>query len=98
MNDVNKYLKIAKDAVIKPEARIEDRIIDRISHIDEEDKEKILDEKFLDFLKKSNSRSYQLEQRLKEHPGVFALISILVMGVIGLVVYIARLILTEESK
>jgi hypothetical protein len=98
MNSINKYLKIAKDAVIEPEDRIEEKIMDRISHIEEEEKDRMLDKNFLDFLKKSNSRVYQLEQKLKDHPGVFALISIFVMGIIAVLAYIARLILTEESK
>jgi len=33
MSEIDKYLKIAKDAVIEPEDGIEDKIIDRISHI-----------------------------------------------------------------
>ena len=37
MNNVNKYLKFVKDAVIEPEGGIEDKIIDRISHIEEKD-------------------------------------------------------------
>lgn len=98
MNSVNKYLKIAKDAVIEPEEKIEEKIMDRISNIKDEDKEEILDEKFLDFLKKSNSRPYQFEQKIKEHPGAFALISIFIIGIISILVYITRLILTEESE
>ena len=51
MGNINKYLKIAKDAEIEPEDRIEDKIMDRISHLKEEDKEEILDDDFLEFLK-----------------------------------------------
>ena len=80
MESINKYLKIAKDAVIEPEDRIEDKIMDRISHIKDEDKDEILDKDFLDFFKKSNSKPYQFEQKLKSHPGVFHSISIFVMG------------------
>ena len=66
MNNVNKYLRIAKEAVIEPEDDIEDRIIDRISHIGEKDRE-LLDEDFQDFFKKSNSRTYLLGQKLSYH-------------------------------
>ena len=44
MNNINRYLKIAKDAVIKPSEDIDKKIIDRISHIGKSD-EKLLDEK-----------------------------------------------------
>ena len=52
MSEIDKYLKIAKDAVIKPEDGIEDKIIDRISHIKEKD-ESLLDENFKDFFEKT---------------------------------------------
>ena len=98
MGSINKYLKIAKDAVIEPEDRIEDKIIDRISHIKDEDKDRILDKDFLEFFKKSNSKPYQFEQKLRSHPGVFALIGIFVMGIIAILAYIAKLIIAEETK
>jgi len=96
MNNVNKYLKIARDAVIKPEERMEEKILDRISNIDEEEKERVLDERFLDFLNKSNSRTYQLEQKIRSHPGVSALGIIFILGIIALLAYIARTVFTEE--
>jgi hypothetical protein len=98
MGNINKYLKIAKDAVIEPKDRIEDKIMDRISHLKEEDKEKILDDNFQQFLKHSNSKPYQFEQKVREHPGLFAFVSIIVMGVITLMAYIVNLITREERK
>lgn len=97
MNEVARYLRIAKDAVIEPEDRIEDKIMDRISHLDEKDKKEILDERFLDFLKKSNSRPYQFEQKVRDHPGIFAFLSIMVMGIIAIVAYIVRAVFKEEN-
>ena len=97
MSGINKYLKIAKDTVIEPEDNIEDKIMDRISRLKEEEKGKILDKNFIEFLKKSNSKPYQFEQKLRSHPGLFAFISILVMGVIAILAYIAKLILTEDN-
>ena len=98
MGNINKYLKIAKDAVIEPEDKMEDRIMDRISQLKEEDKEEMLDKNFLEFFKNSNSKPYQFEQRVKSNPGLFAFISILVMGVLAVLAYISKLIINEESK
>jgi len=98
MGNINKYLKIAKDAVIEPGDRIEDKIMDRISHLKEEEMEEILDDNFRQFIKNSNSKPYQLEQKVREHPGLFALVSIIVMGVIGVLAFIAQLIIREENK
>jgi hypothetical protein len=77
MDNVNKYLKIAKDAVIEPEAEIDDRIIDRISNVDEMDRERILDDKFMEFFKKNNSRLYLMIQKLRSHPGFFTFLFVL---------------------
>ncbi len=98
MNDIKKYLKIAKDAVVEPEDRFEDKIIDRISHIEEKDKEKLLDDNFRDFFKKSNSRPYLLEQRIRSNPGVFALMAIALMGIMALLAHFARIIIIEEKR
>ncbi len=98
MGNINKYLKIAKDAVIEPGDRIEDKIMDRISHLKEEEMEEILDDNFRQFIKNSNSKPYQFEQKVREHPGLFALVSIIVMGVIGVLAFIAQLIIREENK
>ena len=98
MNDIKKYLKIAKDAVLEPKEKIEDKIIDRISHIGEKDKEELLDDNFKDFFKKSNSRPYVLEQKIRSHPGIFAFMSIMLMGVIALLTYFVKMIFIEENK
>ncbi len=98
MNDIKKFLKIAKDAVVEPKDRFEDKIIDRISHIEEKDKEELLDDNFRDFLKKSNSKPYLLEQKIRSNPGVFALISIMLVGIIALFAHFVRIILIEENR
>jgi len=98
MNDVNKYLRIAKDAVIKPGDRIEDKIMDRISHVKQEDRDKILDKKFLEFFRNNNSKPYLLEQKIRAHPGVFAFILILAMGVLGAIIYIIKMMASEDNK
>jgi hypothetical protein len=98
MNDINKYLKIAKDAVIEPEEEIEEKIMDRISHLSKEDKDKILDENFRDFFKKSNSKLYQVEQKLRTHPGAFIFAGIFFLGVITLAVYVIRTIFSEDGS
>lgn len=98
MNDIKKFLKIAKDAVVEPEDRFEDKIINRISKIEEKDKEELLDDNFRDFFKKSNSKPYLLEQKIRTNPGVFALISIMLVGIIALLAHFIRIIIIEENK
>jgi hypothetical protein len=69
MDNLNKYLKIARDVVIKPEeSNIEEKIISRLTSVNENDK-KILDDNFLDYFKKSNSRFYLLTEKIRDNPG-----------------------------
>jgi hypothetical protein len=75
MDTLDKYLKIAKKAVINPgEGNIEEKILKRLSNIDEKD-EKLLDDNFLDYLKKSNSRPYLFSEDLKNNPGKYVVLS-----------------------
>ena len=75
MDTLDKYLKIAKKAVINPgEGDIEEKILRRLSNINEKDK-KLLDDNFLDYLKKSNSRPYLLSEDLKNNPGKYLVLS-----------------------
>lgn len=75
MDTLDKFLKIAKKAVIKPgEGDIEEKILNRLSNINEKDK-KLLDDNFLDYLKKSNSRLYQFSEDLKNNPGKYIVLS-----------------------
>ena len=98
MNDVNKYLKIARDAVIKPPSgNIEEKIINRISNIDNKD-ENLLDEKFLDFFKKSNSRLYQTAEKIRNNPGFFTAIIITLIFIISFFVLIIKKLLDEGEK
>ncbi len=97
-DNIKKYLKIAKDAVIEPEDRLEDKIIDRISHIEEKDNEEFLDDNFRDFFNKSNSKPYILEQKIRAHPGVFAIMSIMLMGIVALLAYFAKMVLIGDNK
>ncbi|MEA2016190.1 MAG: hypothetical protein U9O59_05745 [Actinomycetota bacterium] len=71
MNSINKYIKIARDAFIKPPVDIEDRIIDRISRVNKGDSN-LLDESFMDFFKKTNSRLYLLSEKIRNNQGAFA--------------------------
>lgn len=81
MNSINRYLKIAKDAVIKPSDNIDKKIIERISHIKKSDME-LLDDKFMDYFKKSNSRVYLMLEKIKNNPGIFALLMVAVISII----------------
>jgi len=97
-DSIKTYLKIAKDAVVEPEDRLEDKIIDRISHIDEKDNEELLDDNFRDFFNKNNSKPYILEQKIRTHPGAFAIISLMIMGMIAITAYFAKMVLVADNK
>lgn len=87
MSSVNRYLKIAKDAVIKPSDNIDEKIIERISHIKKSDMN-LLDEKFMDYFKKSNSRVYLVLEKIKNNPGVFTFLIIAVLSI--MIAFIVR--------
>jgi len=97
MNEVNKYLKIAKEAVIEPEGGIEDKIIDRISHIEDEDRG-LLDDKFRDFFNKNNSRPFLMKEKLKDHPGTFTFSFIVVLGLFAFMAYLLSMLLADSKK
>jgi hypothetical protein len=90
MDTLDKYLKIAKKAVIKSgEGDIEEKILKRLSNINEKDK-KLLDDNFLDYLKKSNSRPYLFFEDLKNNPGKYVILSAAAAIFFVMVFFIAR--------
>lgn len=97
MNNLNKYLKIAKEAVIEPDGGIEDKIIDRISHIEDKDKE-LLDDKFRDFFEKNNSKPYLVSEKIKDHPGTFSFVVIILLGIFGAFAYFINSFLSGSKK
>jgi len=96
MNNINRYLKIAKDAVIKPSDDIDKKIINRISHISRSD-EKLLDEKFLDYFKKSNSRVYLIIEKIRNNPETFAALAATVIFIIVLIAFMVRVFSRREE-
>ena len=97
MSEVNKYLKIAKDAVIEPEDGIEVKIIDRISHIEEKDKN-LLDERFKDFFEKNNSRPYLVGEKIKDHPGTFSFVIIVFLGIFAVFAYFLNILISNNKR
>jgi hypothetical protein len=92
MSSIDKFLKATKNVLIEPEdGNIEQKILSRISSINERDK-KLLDEKFLDYLKKSNSRAYLLAEEIRNRPGKFIAIMLAAAVITGLAVFIYRII------
>ncbi len=90
MDSLNTYLKIAKEAVIKPgEGDIEERILKRLSNINEKDK-RLLDDNFLNYLKKSNSRTYLFSEDLKNNLGKYITLSVTAAIFFGIMFLIAR--------
>ena len=97
MNDVNKYLKSAKDAVIEPTENIEDKIIDRISHIDEKDKE-LLDDDYQEFFKKTNSKVYQFSEKVRNNPGTYAGVAVTASLILLFIAYIIKIFFGDENS
>ncbi|MBM3707864.1 MAG: hypothetical protein FJW69_05940 [Actinobacteria bacterium] len=96
MNNLEKYLKIARKVVIKPgDEDIENKIINRLSNIGEEDKS-LLDESFLDYLKKNNSRIYLFSENVKNNPGKYALMAVVSIAFIGLIFLIIKSIYYKD--
>ncbi|MFA5015148.1 MAG: hypothetical protein WC549_06370 [Actinomycetota bacterium] len=96
MNNINRYLKIVKNAVIQPYDDIDKKIINRISNISKLD-EKLLDNKFLDYLKKNNSRIYLVIQKIKNNPGSFAALAIAGVFIVVFIAFIFKIFLDEEK-
>jgi uncharacterized membrane protein len=96
MNNVNKYLKIAKDALVRPHDDIEQKIMDRISHINKKD-EVLLDDSFLDFFRKSNSRLYLLAEKFKDSQAFFISLAVLMFFIIFFI-FLFKKISTADEK
>ncbi|MDD5621752.1 MAG: hypothetical protein PHQ09_01155 [Actinomycetota bacterium] len=96
MNNINRYLKIVKNAVIQPYDDIDKKIINRISNISKLD-EKLLDNKFLDYLKKNNSRVYLVIQKIKNNPGAFAVLAMAGIFIVVFIAFIFKIFLDEEK-
>ena len=92
MKALNRFYKYAKDMIVNPGQDIENRIIDKIENLNDKDKE-ILDENFLEFLKKSNSRLYFFNKKLKENSGY-----LITFGVLGFSVAIFLLVEYRNYK
>ncbi len=97
MSKVDKYLKIAKDAVIEPKDGIEGKIIDRISHIEEKDRG-LLDENFKDFFEKNNSRPYLVGEKIKDHPGTFSFMIIVFLGIFAVFAYFLNMLISNNKR
>jgi len=98
-NNINKYLRFAKNVVINPEeGDIEEKIIDRIEKVDEKD-EKLLDEKYMDYFKKSNSRLYLFSEDVKNKPGRFTGIIVLMIIFLGVFIFVSsRLSINKKEE
>src|SRR3989304_10553169 len=96
MSNVDRYLKIVKNAVIQPCDDIDKKIINRISNISKRDK-KLLDDKFLDYLKKNNSRLYLVIEKIKNNPGTFAALAIAGVLIVVFLAFMFKIFLDEEK-
>ncbi|MBN1299450.1 MAG: hypothetical protein JW997_07175 [Actinobacteria bacterium] len=90
MSSVEKYIKAAKDLVIKSsEENIEEKILKRISNVNEEDS-KLLDEKFLEYMKRINSRPYIFSEWILNNPLKLSLIILSTAAIAAVIYFIYR--------
>jgi len=75
MGRLNSLLKIAKDITVKPGENLEDKIIERINNLKDEEKDS-LDKDFLEFLKKENSRLYLFGKKVRQNSGLVVFLSL----------------------
>jgi len=86
MGKVEKYLNIAKTAVIKTPKDIDGKILKKLESIKEDDK-LLLDENFLEYLRKNNSRIYLFNEKIKNNQGQVIISSIVFFTVFFFVIY-----------
>jgi len=96
MSNIDRYLKIAKNAVIQPCDDIDKKIINRISNISKHD-EKLLDNKFLDYLKKNNSRLYLVIEKIRNNPGTFTALAMAGFLIFVFIAFLFKMFLDEEK-
>lgn len=97
MSSLDRYLKATKDVVIKSGSEnIEQKILKRISNVGENDKV-LLDEKFLEYLKKSNSRLYLFAEEIKNKPARFVLILLASAALIGLTIFLFKTLMRSSA-
>jgi hypothetical protein len=94
MSSVDRYIKAAKNILIKSsEENLEKKIIQRIANVSRAD-EKLIDEKFLDYMKRINSRPYVLSEWILNNPGKLGL-ALAASAAFGLFIY---MILKKTKK
>jgi hypothetical protein len=98
MGNLDRYLKIAKNVVIKPqENNIEEKIIKKLSDINDRDKS-MLDANFLEYLKKNNSRLYLFSEKVRNNPAKFAVFGLFVALSVGFLAYILKSASADKSS
>jgi hypothetical protein len=96
MGKVEKYLNIAKTAVIKTPHDIDDKILQKLEKLEKEDK-LLLDEEFLEYLKKNNSRIYLFNEKVKNNQGKVITAGIIFLGVLFFLLF-RFILLKNKSK
>ena len=96
MGKVEKYLNIAKTVVIKTPHDIDDKILQKLENLEKEDKF-LLDEEFLEYLKKNNSRIYLFNEKIKNNQGKVITAGIIVFGIL-LFLFFRFILLKNKSK
>ncbi len=79
MGELKRYIKLAKGITIQPvDEQIEDKIMERISKVKDSDM-LLLDEKFLEYVKRNNSRLYLFMENIRNNPLRFSILLSLIL-------------------
>ncbi|MDD3776145.1 MAG: hypothetical protein PHN32_00860 [Actinomycetota bacterium] len=98
MNNLKKYIKIAKDVTIQPQDNtVQEKILERISQVSPKDRE-LLDEDFMEYLRRNNSRLYLFAEGVRNNPVKFLLLLSASLLVISLIIYEIKKIYLSPSK
>lgn len=98
MNNLKKYIKIARDITIRPQDdQVQEKILDRISNVSEQD-QALLDDDFMEYLRKNNSRLYLFAENVRNNPLRFLLLLSVVLLVLCLLAYEIRKFYLPSSK
>jgi hypothetical protein len=97
MSKIDKYLKLARNVVIKPRKEdIDEKIISRIENLSEDDA-KLLDDRFMDYMQKNNSRLYLFSEDIKNNPGKLVVFILLFLVIFGVFIFVYRFLFSSSS-
>lgn len=98
MNKIDRYLRLARNIVVRPKKEdIDEKIINRIENLSDEDK-KLLDDRFMDYIRRNNSRLYLFSEDIKNNPGKLVAVAFIFLTVLGIAILGYRLFFSPAPE